>query len=181
MARPLSCRRWQPLRPERHPNTIDRDRPRKGGTMNLRQLGFLILLTATSFTLATVSPASAATPPYDYSHARVVRLSLVEGDVQVSRPRAQDSDDQGNGETWEQALLNLPIRQGYTLATGNGRAEIEFESGATARLAENSVLQLTELALSNGGRITPMTLTQRSEEHTSELQSPCNLGCRLLL
>ncbi len=128
--------------------------------MSLRHLGFLILLTATSFTLATVSPASAATPPYDYSHARVVRLSLVEGDVQVSRPRAQDNDDQGNGETWEQALLNLPIQQGYTLATGNGRAEIEFESGATARLAENSVLQLTELALSNGGRITRMTLTQ---------------------
>src|SRR2546422_1461827 len=128
--------------------------------MNLRPLGFLILLGAASFALATVSPASAATPPYDYSHARVVRLSLVEGDVQVSRPRAQDNDDQGNGETWEQALLNLPIQQGYTLATGNGRAEIEFESGATARLAENSVLQLTELALSNGGGLTPMTPTQ---------------------
>src|SRR5256885_4089836 len=25
------------------------------------------------------------------------------------------------------------------------------------------------------------TLTERSEEHTSELQSPCNLVCRLLL
>src|SRR5256885_11254796 len=27
----------------------------------------------------------------------------------------------------------------------------------------------------------PKTLEQRSEEHTSELQSPCNLVCRLLL
>src|SRR2546426_5759870 len=29
--------------------------------------------------------------------------------------------------------------------------------------------------------IVPPTETQRSEEHTSELQSPCNLVCRLLL
>src|SRR5256885_5259728 len=27
----------------------------------------------------------------------------------------------------------------------------------------------------------PMTTSTRSEEHTSELQSPCNLVCRLLL
>src|SRR5205807_3517419 len=28
---------------------------------------------------------------------------------------------------------------------------------------------------------TPTKITKRSEEHTSELQSPCNLVCRLLL
>src|SRR3989454_6746696 len=27
----------------------------------------------------------------------------------------------------------------------------------------------------------PLVITDRSEEHTSELQSPCNLVCRLLL
>src|SRR2546426_5076986 len=31
------------------------------------------------------------------------------------------------------------------------------------------------------GRTTPMSTRSRSEEHTSELQSPCNLVCRLLL
>src|SRR5256885_3948808 len=30
-------------------------------------------------------------------------------------------------------------------------------------------------------RATPTSLRSRSEEHTSELQSPCNLVCRLLL
>src|SRR5256885_11867477 len=30
-------------------------------------------------------------------------------------------------------------------------------------------------------RTAPFSLTTRSEEHTSELQSPCNLVCRLLL
>src|SRR5256885_6434902 len=31
------------------------------------------------------------------------------------------------------------------------------------------------------GRSTVLTIRVRSEEHTSELQSPCNLVCRLLL
>src|SRR2546426_5547208 len=31
------------------------------------------------------------------------------------------------------------------------------------------------------GSVTAPSLEQRSEEHTSELQSPCNLVCRLLL
>src|SRR5256885_5275998 len=32
-----------------------------------------------------------------------------------------------------------------------------------------------------GGRRAGVALSRRSEEHTSELQSPCNLVCRLLL
>src|SRR5256885_2702826 len=30
-------------------------------------------------------------------------------------------------------------------------------------------------------QLVPMPIVERSEEHTSELQSPCNLVCRLLL
>src|SRR5256885_11081415 len=44
---------------------------------------------------------------------------------------------------------------------------------------------LTQLLLSTGqdaGRLLrPRVKLERSEEHTSELQSPCNLVCRLLL
>lgn len=105
---------------------------------------------------AMVSPAAFAA---DYSHARVVRLSLVQGEVKVSR-----TGDAGNGsgrsQAWEQAGINLPIREGFVVATGQGRTEVEFESGAAAYLAENSVLQFTELALSGGARITKLTLTQ---------------------
>src|ERR1022692_4455204 len=32
-----------------------------------------------------------------------------------------------------------------------------------------------------GGALIPGSVSERSEEHTSELQSPCNLVCRLLL
>src|SRR3972149_6039325 len=92
-----------------------------------------------------------SSPAYaqDYSYARVVRLSLVDGSVQVLRPEA---GPEASG--WEDALVNLPIRQGYTLSSAYGRAEIEFESGATARLAEHSVLEFTELALADGNRLT---------------------------
>src|SRR2546426_4772160 len=40
---------------------------------------------------------------------------------------------------------------------------------------------LTRLMLSQGGNLYVRAITRRSEEHTSELQSPCNLVCRLLL
>lgn len=87
----------------------------------------------------------------EYSHARVVRLSLVEGDVQVI-----SADQPG----WQKAIVNMPVREGMSIATAQGRAEIEFESGATARIADNSVLQFTELALADGDRITRLILTQ---------------------
>src|ERR1039457_7728780 len=35
--------------------------------------------------------------------------------------------------------------------------------------------------LSTSPRTDPTSISARSEEHTSELQSPCNLVCRLLL
>src|SRR6266566_8505996 len=44
-----------------------------------------------------------------------------------------------------------------------------FRSGSLQRLAEQLPCCL------------PLTSKTRSEEHTSELQSPCNLVCRLLL
>src|SRR5205807_6127324 len=38
-----------------------------------------------------------------------------------------------------------------------------------------------EYRLQRRGRREPQVIPGRSEEHTSELQSPCNLVCRLLL
>jgi hypothetical protein len=86
----------------------------------------------------------------DYSHVRIVRLSFVVGEVQYQRA----------DEDWQDAPMNLPIQEGFRLATGNGRAEIEFEDGAILRLAENTKLEFTTLALSNGARITQLDLVQ---------------------
>src|SRR2546426_7871373 len=41
--------------------------------------------------------------------------------------------------------------------------------------------QLVAEVLGRDGHVHAATLETRSEEHTSELQSPCNLVCRLLL
>src|SRR5256885_2762361 len=40
---------------------------------------------------------------------------------------------------------------------------------------------MTPLCASRSGSSSARTSSRRSEEHTSELQSPCNLVCRLLL
>jgi len=96
----------------------------------------------------------------DYSKVRIVRVSLVEGDVQIQRADEPD---------WEQAIVNMPIRHGDRLATGSGRAEIEFENGATARLAENSALEFTELALADGARITRLRLNEGTATFSADL------------
>ena len=84
-------------------------------------------------------------------NSRIARLSFTQGDVQVQRP----------DEDWQPAEINLPLQQGFRLATTDGRAEIQFESGVILRLAEDSILEFTELDNGqNSGRITKLTLTQ---------------------
>jgi len=98
----------------------------------------------------------------DGSHARIIRLSLVQGDVRFTRD-AQGKDPLADSAlVWEAAQLNLPIRQGYILATDNGRAEVEFENGAMAFLASNSVLEFYDLSLEDGGKTTRLVLRQGS-------------------
>jgi hypothetical protein len=111
-----------------------------------------VALTSFCLLFAGAYPAAAG-------HARIVRLSLVQGDVRLTR------DSHGDPLTdpkaaWETAVLNLPIRQGYVLATDNGRAEVEFENGATAFLSENTVLEFYDLSLQDGARTTRLVLRQ---------------------
>src|SRR3989454_6438932 len=65
-----------------------------------------------------------------------------------------------------------------------------FRSRAAARCSARGALARIELAQHRPGEERDQNLvvsgeldpaTARSEEHTSELQSPCNLVCRLLL
>jgi hypothetical protein len=100
------------------------------------------------------APASA-----DLSHARIIRLSLVQGDVRVLRDVHGDALTDGKN-LWEAAALNLPIRQGYVLATDRGRATVEFENGALAFLNENTVMEFYELSLDNGTRSTKLVVRQ---------------------
>ncbi len=126
----------------------------QGVTMTSRALFRSALLSLLLLLFAGVHPSFA-----DSSHARIIRLSLVQGDVRFA------SDVKGDPlasqtATWEAAEPNLPIRQGYVLATDKGRAEVEFENGAMAFLADNTVLEFYDLSLEDGAKTTRLILRQ---------------------
>jgi FecR protein len=112
---------------------------------------------------AAASAATGAPGGDSVSYVRIVRLSYVSGDVQIVR--ADQSDK------WQAAYANMPIQQGFTLGTNNGRAEVEFESGSALWLAEKSMLQFTELALSDGGRVTKVTLLEGTATFEADLRA----------
>jgi Family of unknown function (DUF6600)/FecR protein len=129
--------------------------PTKGVPMT-RRTSFLLLSTLCLVFLLVSRPAAA-----DSSHVRIVRISLVEGDVRVAYGIKGDPLA-STGADWDRAVQNLPIRQGYVLATDNGRAEVEFENGAMAFLAPNSVLEFYDLSLTDGSFATRLVLRQGS-------------------
>src|SRR5258708_28790893 len=86
-----------------------------------------------------------ATPPVyasDHDEAPEVRITFVQGDVRLSRGNRNQTD---LNKHWEQAQDGTLLEEGFAVATGIGRAEIEFEDGSTASLAENSLLLFTQL------------------------------------
>ena len=85
--------------------------------------------------------------PMDTSDPQDARVSYVEGDVRVSRGEEKRHTKTSD---WEQAVANLPLQTGYSLVTGKGRAEIEFENDSTMYLGENSVLLFNDLHTTDG-------------------------------
>jgi hypothetical protein len=111
----------------------------------LIQTGLLILA-------GLVLPFAPGSQAQESNPSRIVRLSRVEGAVFISH---------AGSDTREQARVNEQLRQGDNLSTAeNGLAEIELENGAKVSLENNSALQLNQLGLSNGSRVTQMTATQ---------------------
>ncbi|MGC9996559.1 MAG: DUF6600 domain-containing protein [Terriglobia bacterium] len=100
---------------------------------------------------AAIWLGSAAAPGQTHSHARVVRLGFVEGQVTVQRPGDTD---------WTEAPMNTPLEEGFKLSTAEGSfAEVEFENDSTARLGQSSLLEFTQLALApDGSKIDHLTL-----------------------
>src|SRR2546430_2432272 len=133
--------------------------------MTFRKLLPFLLLVLLAALFLSVPSASA-----DSSHARIIRLSVVTGDVRFATKTHGDplSDSETN---WDRAQLNLPIRQGYVLATDNGRTEVEFENGTLAFLRENTVLEFYDLSLKDGALITRLVLRQGSASfHVNPLE-----------
>jgi FecR protein len=118
----------------------------------------LFLIAAFSLAAVALAPSPAAA---DVSHARIIRLSYVQGDVRFTRDAHGDPLTDGEN-LWETAVLNLPIRQGYVLATDHGRATVEFENGALAFLNENTVIEFYDLSLDEGAHTTRLVIRQGS-------------------
>jgi hypothetical protein len=114
--------------------------------LRLAFVGLLLLPVATAHSKTTAKPTT---------YPQIVRLSYVQGDVRFSRGDRKGPD---LSTPWEQAIANLPILANYSIATGNGRAEIEFEYGSTLYLAENSVLLFRSLSVTDGVPQTEMEL-----------------------
>jgi len=91
----------------------------------------------------------------DDNDAPEVRLVFVRGDVRLS---LGDGKNPALDKEWQQAEPGITIEQGYSLATGNGRAEIEFESGGHVFLAENSLLLFKKFNLRENRSITRVAL-----------------------
>jgi hypothetical protein len=83
----------------------------------------------------------------DATYAQIVRLSYVEGDVRIARG---EQNEKPAGEPWEEAVTDLPLETGFSLVTGNGRAEIELEDASTLYLGANSVLTFNDLHTTSG-------------------------------
>ena len=89
------------------------------------------------------------------TYPQIVHLSHVEGDVRIAR--GARSGHPGDAP-WEKAVAGLSLETGFSLATGAGKAEIEFENASTLYLAENSVLVLNDLHTTVGVPFTELAL-----------------------
>src|SRR2546426_4120005 len=110
----------------------------------------------------------------------VLPLIAIVGRAALSRPPVS----RAAGETPAPGTIMTIAGNGQNAATGDG--------GPAAKAAVGTALWMTfdaagSLFIAATGdinrvrRISTAGIITRSEEHTSELQSPCNLVCRLLL
>ena len=108
---------------------------------------FALRLISLSF-LTVVFAASALAE----SHVRIVRLSYVDGDVEI---------DKGDGRGFISAFMNMPVVHQSKLWARDGIAEVEFENGSSIRLTPDTIVAFNDLSSDGDGRLfTKVELTQ---------------------
>jgi hypothetical protein len=117
----------------------------------MRVLGLAVLSAGVALSgFSTLAQDVAPPTPPAGPQARAVRLSSVEGQVQLS---------QGNQILASQALANTPLFEGTQISTSDdGRAEVQFEDGSVARISPNSSLTLSALGQQGSTMDTDLTL-----------------------
>lgn len=117
-----------------------------------------VVLPVAWFCISIVNPSQSSAqgqPASNATYAQIVRISYAEGDVRINRG---EKDKRTADGTWEKAVSNLPLKAGYSLVTGAGRAEVELEDASTFYLGENSVLSLNDLHTTGGVPYTEVAL-----------------------
>ena len=130
--------------------------------MTLKRYFSLSLLTVVAWGCGAMSAqkpmAEATESPSEHPrevYPQIVRLSLVQGDVRVAVGKVKGQPDVA---PWVSAVANMPLESGFSVVTGKGRAEIEFEDASTIYLGENSVLAFDDLSTKDNVPNTEMTL-----------------------
>src|SRR5258705_11067401 len=97
---------------------------------------FLLLTLVSTTIVARAADTDEEGDEYDVT-ARVVRISLISGDVSLKR----------NGNTdWERARLNTPLVEGDAISTDrDSRVEIQIDARNFVRLGPESVLKIVAL------------------------------------
>lgn len=125
----------------------------------LRTISYLTVLSALVFATglapaarsqesADNDAASTDAPVVPDANIRVARLSFFYGGAQI------ETLSQG----WQDAQINLPLQEGFKLRTADGRAEVQFDDGSLLRLAQNTTIELPQLALVNGNPATKINV-----------------------
>src|SRR2546426_6602071 len=94
---------------------------------------------------------------------------------------ASDDEDEFILRCSPEAIHEIVRRHGLTLIRSHGSQNIHFVRATVAARPEHFLSDLRSDPDVQGIEADTDVMFPRSEEHTSELQSPCNLVCRLLL
>src|ERR1700733_9892106 len=116
--------------------------------MSWRSSLLLFVPSALILLLAIATRATDARQTTPASEPQLVRVSYVDGDVRVNRGDGKGAADLQ--KPWEPAVVNFPIERGCALATDEGRAVVEFESGSMIYLAPHSVVLFNEITDTGG-------------------------------
>jgi FecR protein len=103
----------------------------------------------------TIPPEQVKADTKDVGEPQMVWVTCAQGQVKFSP--GQDGEAK-LGKEWIEANRGQVMENGYTLVTENGRAEVEFEDGSTAYLAEHSALVFNWLWVNGKGTDTELNL-----------------------
>jgi hypothetical protein len=124
----------------------------------------LLFLLSALLLISTTARADDTNDDEYEEHARVLRVSLLKGEVSLQRS--------GN-VAWERARLNTPLVEGDTLSTGrDSRLEIQVDSRNFVRVGGDSVLKVVALrdegialSLSEGTATVRLSKFERDREY----------------